>query len=79
MLYEVITAGFSAYDSRISSANFNENEILTENESLDIFKILSADKIFRLDSLINDFSIRTRFRITSYNVCYTKLLPPIDG
>ncbi|MCO5265097.1 MAG: beta-lactamase family protein [Lentimicrobium sp.] len=54
-------AGFSAYDSRISSANFNENEILTENESLDIFKILSADKIFRLDSLINDFSIRTRF------------------
>lgn len=57
----LLLAGFSAYDSRIASANFNESEILTEQEFLEVIKILSADKIAGLDSLISNFSSRTRF------------------
>lgn len=57
----LLVFGFSPYDSRIASANFSESEILTEQESLDLYKILSADKIARLDSLISTFSLRTRF------------------
>jgi len=57
----LLVVGFSAFDSRIASANFSESEILTEQEFLEMFKILSADKIAGLDSLLSDFSARTRF------------------
>ena len=57
----LLVVGFSAFDSRIASANFSESEILTEQEYLDLYKILSAEKIIRLDSLVSAFSTRTRF------------------
>lgn len=70
----MLIAGFSGFDSRIASANFNESEILTEQENLDLCKIFSAEKIARLDSLIEKFSVKYRFSgnilvgLSGYNV-----------
>ncbi|MFH1119099.1 MAG: serine hydrolase domain-containing protein [Bacteroidota bacterium] len=74
LLILILVAGFSGYDSRIASANFNKSEILTEQENLDLCKIFSAEKIVRLDSLIEQFSLKFRFSgnvlvgLNGYNV-----------
>jgi len=69
-----LAVGFTANGNRISSANFSKSEILTESELLEVAKILSGDKIARLDSLLNEFETRYRFNgnilvaLEGYNV-----------
>ncbi|NTW25305.1 MAG: beta-lactamase family protein, partial [Lentimicrobium sp.] len=61
VLILLLVTGFCANDSRIASANFNKSEILTEQENLDLCKIFSAEKILRLDSLVDQFALKYRF------------------
>lgn len=57
----LLVTGFCANDSRIASANFNKSEILTDQENLDLCKIFSAEKISRLDSLVDQLAEKYRF------------------
>ncbi len=61
VLIFVLVCGLSGNDSRIASANFSRSEVLTDQENLDLCKIFSAEKIARVDSLINDYSLKNRF------------------
>ncbi len=66
LLYRIILVvtliiASSTYKSHTASANFNENEILTELETNELTKILASDIIERLDSLVEVFSVRNRF------------------
>jgi len=66
LLYRIILVvtliiASSTYNSHTASANYNENEILTESEANNLAKILASDIIERLDSLVNQFSIQHRF------------------
>ncbi|HLN52457.1 MAG TPA: serine hydrolase domain-containing protein [Lentimicrobium sp.] len=53
--------GFSAYESRITSATLNESEILTNNELNDLTRLIADEVILKIDSLVNKFSSRYRF------------------
>lgn len=66
LLYRIILVvtliiASSTYNSHTASANYNENEILTESEANALTKILASDIIERLDSLVEQFSLRNRF------------------
>jgi len=60
-LFFVLVFGLSGNDSRIASANFSKSEVLTDQENLDLCKIFAAEKIARIDSLLNDYSLKKRF------------------
>lgn len=70
----LLVVGFSAYDSRISSATLNTSEILTEEENLNLCKLFSSEKLARLDSVIENFNTKYRFNgnilvaLNGYNV-----------
>lgn len=66
LLYRIILVvtliiASSTYNSHTASANYNENEILTELETNELTKILASDIIERLDSLVEVFTVRNRF------------------
>lgn len=57
----LLIIGFSPFDSQTSSANYNEIEILSDEESEHLSKIIAGDVVIRLDSLIDAFSQHQRF------------------
>lgn len=57
----LLIIGFSPFDSQTSSANYNENEILSDEETEHLSKIIAADVVVRLDSLIDAFTLQQRF------------------
>ncbi len=57
----LLIVGYVPFESRIASANLNENEILTDSESRQLHSIIAADMVNRLDSLVNTFAGRYRF------------------
>lgn len=57
----ILIVGFSPYESRISSANYSENEILTEAETHSLTKLLASEVIDKIDSVITRFSSHYRF------------------
>lgn len=52
----MFTLFFAGNDSLTSGTSFDESEILTSQEELELNKILSADRIRRLDSLLNVYT-----------------------
>lgn len=57
----ILVIGFAPFDSRIASANLNENEILTDSENNYLTKILASDIINKIDSVVTRFASHYRF------------------
>lgn len=57
----MLVIGFSPYESPIVSANYSENELLTDSQSLELSKILASDIIARIDSVVEKYSTYHRF------------------
>lgn len=57
----VLIIGFSPFDPQISSANYNENEILSDEENSQLSQILASDIVLKIDSLVNAFTTQQRF------------------
>lgn len=62
---------FSFDKSWISSANFNKSEILTSQEQLELNRILSHEKIIKIDSLLDIYEAGNNF--------HGNILVAIDG
>lgn len=75
LIYKIVIVvlliiGFTPFESHIASASYNESELLTDLENQKLTKILAADVIESLDSLIGKFSARYRFSgniLVAYN------------
>jgi len=61
IIVALLIVGFAPYESRISSANYSENEILTDAETNSLTKLLASDVIYKIDSVISRFSSHYRF------------------
>ena len=84
MLYEVITGvlylknGKPERETGIIEEILLENRFFNPQESYPVWDHIMYDYVTRQNNL--DLMLNTQARITSYNVCYTKLLriSPID-
>ena len=79
MLYEVITAGFT---DDVGSYEYNLG--LSQRRAATVSNMLAVNgrpytKGCSYDKAIAPNDSATNSRITSYNVCYTKLLRPIEN
>jgi CubicO group peptidase (beta-lactamase class C family) len=61
LVISILVVGFSPFDNRIASANFNESEILTDLESHELSSLIASSTIYKIDSLVNKFHTQQRF------------------